>query len=230
MVLLLGISCQDIEDAAKKPAVVDWEKNNYGIRKASSGRQEDLLNTVNIDTNAPQLPKRIKAPKHNQRRKLTRPTITRNNLKVRSRSRGRSDIHSESEKFKADLSRDKIISSNKNNPQVVRIGLMNHSTYKTKSKDLKRDGLGSTDVHKSKSINHKREGLRSSRLRFRMNLRPAITESVLKVNMIEDNVSSSVKPNTASYERNSWEKSESGTEKTTFPTKKGTTTKVGIFV
>merc|ERR1712106_208772 len=91
VVFILGVSCQNLEDVDKKPAVVDWEQNNFGIRTAHSGSQEDLLNKVNIDSNAPKIPKRAKTLRHQPRRKLTKPIVKRNELRVRSRSRTKSD-------------------------------------------------------------------------------------------------------------------------------------------
>ena len=82
MVLFLGVNCDGEKDAEKKPAVVDWEKNNFGIRTSHS--HEDVLNNVNIDTDAPQIPKRVKPSRHEPRRKLIKPTITRNKLRIRS--------------------------------------------------------------------------------------------------------------------------------------------------
>ena len=89
MVLFLGVNCEAEKDAEKKPAVVDWEKKKFGIRTSHS--HEDVLNNVNIDTDAPQIPKRVKPSRHEPRRKLIKPTIMRNKLRIRSRNKSESD-------------------------------------------------------------------------------------------------------------------------------------------
>merc|ERR1711892_32935 len=80
--LFLGVSSEESKDD-QTPAVVDWEKNNFGIRTSHS--HEDDLDNATIDRNAPQLPKRIKPVRHEARKKVIKPTITRNKLKIRSK-------------------------------------------------------------------------------------------------------------------------------------------------
>merc|ERR1711892_688695 len=80
---LLCVCCEEIQDD-HKPAVVDWEQNNFGIRTSHS--HENVLNNVNIDRNAPRKPKRVKPVRHKLERKQIQPTITRNNLKIRHKN------------------------------------------------------------------------------------------------------------------------------------------------
>merc|ERR1712106_891739 len=80
---LLCVCCEEIQDD-HKPAVVDWEQSNFGIRTSHS--HENVLNNVNIDRNAPRIPKRVKDVRHKSGRKKIQPTITRNNLKIRHKS------------------------------------------------------------------------------------------------------------------------------------------------
>merc|ERR1719320_1373672 len=80
-VVLGGVSCNQLGE--KKPAVVDWEKNNFGIRTSHSS--QDFLNDVNIDTNAPQITRKKGHFRHESRRKEQKPPIIRNNLRIRSR-------------------------------------------------------------------------------------------------------------------------------------------------
>merc|ERR1711892_1259819 len=80
---LLCVCCEEIKDD-HKPAVVDWEQNNFGIRTSHS--HENVLNNVNIDRNAPRIPKRVKPVQHKSERKQIQPTIRRNNLKIRHNS------------------------------------------------------------------------------------------------------------------------------------------------
>ena len=84
MFLFLGVSSEESKDD-QKPAVVDWEKNNFGIRTSHS--QQNGLNNVNIDRNAPQIPKRVKPLRHEPRRKVIKPALTRNKLRIRSKSK-----------------------------------------------------------------------------------------------------------------------------------------------
>merc|ERR1719320_1116678 len=79
-VILGGVSCNQLDE--KKPAVVDWEKNNFGIRTSHSS--QDFLNDVNIDTNAPQITRKKGHFRHESRRK-EKPPIIRNNLRIRNR-------------------------------------------------------------------------------------------------------------------------------------------------
>merc|ERR1719320_2224698 len=79
-VVLVGVSCNQLGE--KKPAVVDWEKNNFGIRTSHSS--QDFLNDVNIDTNAPQITRKKGHFRHESRRK-EKPPIIRNNLRIRNR-------------------------------------------------------------------------------------------------------------------------------------------------
>merc|ERR1712106_1071495 len=81
VLLCLCMSCNESK-GEQKPAVVDWEKNNFGIRTSHS--HDDGLNKVNIDINAPEIPKRVKTSRHEPRKKAIKPTITRNKLKIRS--------------------------------------------------------------------------------------------------------------------------------------------------
>merc|ERR1719430_1427873 len=67
----------------KKPTVVDWEKNNFGIRTSHSS--QDFLNNVNIDTNAPQITKKKNPFRHESRKKDQKPPIIRNYLRIRNR-------------------------------------------------------------------------------------------------------------------------------------------------
>merc|ERR1719320_1146342 len=80
-VVLVGVSCNQLGE--KKPAVVDWEKNNFGIRTSHSS--QDFLNDVNIDTNAPQITRKKGHFRHESRRKEQKPPIIRNNLRIRNR-------------------------------------------------------------------------------------------------------------------------------------------------
>merc|ERR1719320_2192633 len=80
-VVLGGVSCNQLGE--KKPAVVDWEKNNFGIRTSHSS--QDFLNDVNIDTNAPQITRKKGHFRHESRRKEQKPPIIRNNLRIRNR-------------------------------------------------------------------------------------------------------------------------------------------------
>merc|ERR1719320_1508491 len=80
-VILGGVSCNQLGE--KKPAVVDWEKNNFGIRTSHSS--QDFLNDVNIDTNAPQITRKKGHFRHESRRKEQKPPIIRNNLRIRNR-------------------------------------------------------------------------------------------------------------------------------------------------
>merc|ERR1712106_886140 len=82
VLLFLTVSCEESNDE-KKPAVVDWEKNNFGIRTSHS--HEDGLDNAAIHRNAPQLPKRIKFVRHEARKKVIKPTIARNKLKIISK-------------------------------------------------------------------------------------------------------------------------------------------------
>merc|ERR1712106_304639 len=85
VILFLGLSIEESQDK-KKPAVVDWEQNNFGGRTSHS--HADGLNNVNIDRNAPQIPKRVKPIRHEPRKKLIKPTVTRNKLRIRGESKG----------------------------------------------------------------------------------------------------------------------------------------------
>merc|ERR1719430_1753627 len=67
----------------KKPTVVDWEKNNFGIRTSHSS--QDFLNNVNIDTNAPQITRKKNPFRHESRKKDQKPPIIRNYLRIRNR-------------------------------------------------------------------------------------------------------------------------------------------------
>merc|ERR1719320_1103116 len=80
-VVLVGVNCNQLGE--KKPAVVDWEKNNFGIRTSHSS--QDFLNDVNIDTNAPQITRKKSHFRHESRRKEQKPPIIRNNLRIRNR-------------------------------------------------------------------------------------------------------------------------------------------------
>merc|ERR1719320_1102904 len=80
-VILGGVNCSQLGE--KKPAVVDWEKNNFGIRTSHSS--QDFLNDVNIDTNAPQITRKKGHFRHESRRKEQKPPIIRNNLRIRNR-------------------------------------------------------------------------------------------------------------------------------------------------
>merc|ERR1711892_1098943 len=82
LIFFLTVSCEE-SNVEKKLAVVDWEKNNFGIRTSHS--HEDGLDNATIDRNAPQLPKRIKPVRHEARKKVIKPTIARNKLKIRSK-------------------------------------------------------------------------------------------------------------------------------------------------
>merc|ERR1711892_1029733 len=79
---LLCVCCAEIKDDHKL-AVVDWEQNNFGIRTSHS--HNNILNNVNIDRNAPRIPKRVKPVRHKLERKQIQPTIRRNNLKIRNK-------------------------------------------------------------------------------------------------------------------------------------------------
>merc|ERR1711892_476026 len=84
VILFLGLSIEESQDK-KKPAVVDWEKNNFGGRTSHS--HADGLNNVNIDRNALQIPKRVKPIRHEPRKKVIKPTVTRNKLRIRGESK-----------------------------------------------------------------------------------------------------------------------------------------------
>ena len=83
MVFLSGIISIEGKEDEKKAPVVDWEKNNFGIRNFHS--QADVLNTVNIDKHAPDIPKRMNKSRHKPKRKSTKPPIIHNKLKIRGR-------------------------------------------------------------------------------------------------------------------------------------------------
>merc|ERR1711892_770822 len=82
--LCLCLSCE-VSNGEQKPAVVYWEKNNFGIRTYHS--HDDGLNKVNIDINAPEIPKRDKPSRHEPRKKVIKPTITRSKLRIRNKSK-----------------------------------------------------------------------------------------------------------------------------------------------
>merc|ERR1719427_1388557 len=81
-VVLGGVSGDELGD--KKPAVVDWEKNNFGIRTSHSS--QDFLNNVNIDTNAPQITRKKNPLRHESRKKDQTQPIIRNYLRIRNRT------------------------------------------------------------------------------------------------------------------------------------------------
>jgi len=197
VVFILGVSCQNLEDVDKKPAVVDWEQNNFGIRTAHSGSQEDLLNKVNIDSNAPKIPKRAKTLRHQPRRKLTKPIVKRNELRVRSRSRTKSDEKPT-----------EPVNTNKDHREQIQ----SSSKSKIMNSVVRRKSSRSSSEPKSRGTDQRREGLRSARLRSRISPRiRATTESVLKVNTIEENLESSlkVKTNFADFKDNFLKKTSS---------------------
>merc|ERR1712106_1290143 len=184
VVFILGVSCQNLEDVDKKPAVVDWEQDNFGIRTAHSGSQEDLLNKVNIDSNAPKIPKRVKSLRHQSRRKLTKPIVKRNELKVRSRSRTKSDEKSTGTEPE---------NTNKDHREQLR----SSSKSKIMNSVARRKSSRSSIEPKSRGRDQRREGLRSARLKSRISPRiRATTESILKVDTIEENMESSLKVKT----------------------------------
>merc|ERR1712106_584136 len=84
VLLCLCMSCNESK-GEQKPAVVDWEKHNFGIRTSHS--HDDGLNKVNIDINAPEIPKRVRPTRHEPRKKLIKPTIMRNKMRIRSKSK-----------------------------------------------------------------------------------------------------------------------------------------------
>merc|ERR1712106_782043 len=192
VVFILGVSCQNLEDVDKKPAVVDWEQNNFGIRTAHSGSQADLLNKVNIDSNAPKIPKRAKTLRHQPRRKVTKPIVKRNELRVRSRSRTKSDEKSTG-------------TEPENTHKDHREQLRSSSKSKIMNSVARRKSSRSSSEPKSRGTDQRREGLRSARLRSRISPRiRATTESILKVDTIEENMESSlkVKTNFADFQDN----------------------------
>ena len=83
MVFLSGIISIEGKEDEKKVPVVDWEKNNFGIRNFHS--EADVLNTVNIDKHAPEIPKRMNKSRHKPKRKSTKPPVIHNKLKIRRR-------------------------------------------------------------------------------------------------------------------------------------------------
>ena len=197
MVLFLGVNCEAEKDAEKKPAVVDWEKNNFGIRTSHS--HEDVLNNVNIDSDAPQIPKRVKPSRHEPRRKLIKPTITRNKLRIRSRNKSESDEEpSELENTTTDHNKEEVRSSGRfRSANSVARRKSSRSSSETKS------------TRKDTTTTQRTEGFRSARLRSRISPRlRATTESVIKVDTVEDNLRSSfqVKPNFAEFKENFMEK------------------------
>merc|ERR1712106_304226 len=199
VVFILGVSCQNLEDVDKKPAVVDWEQNNFGIRTAHSGSQADLLNKVNIDSNAPKIPKRAKTLRHQPRRKVTKPIVKRNELRVRSRSRTKSDEKSTG-------------TEPENTHKDHREQLRSSSKSKIMNSVARRKSSRSSSEPKSRGTDQRREGLRSARLRSRISPRiRATTESVLKVDTIEENLESSlkVKTNFADFKDNFLKKTSS---------------------
>merc|ERR1711892_1054651 len=158
VVFILGVSCQNLEDVDKKPAVVDWEQNNFGIRTAHSGSQADLLNKVNIDSNAPKIPKRAKTLRHQPRRKLTKPIVKRNELRVRSKSRTKSDEKTTGTE---------PVNTNKDHREQLR----SSSKSKIMNSVARRKSSRSSSEPKSGGTDHRREGLRSARLRSRISPR-----------------------------------------------------------
>ena len=179
MILFLGVSSEESKDE-KKPAVVDWEKNNFGIRTSHS--HEDGLNSVKIDRNAPQIPKRVKPLIHEPRRKGIKPTITRNKLRIRSKSKseedpGELDQTPKDHKTKKDRSADGFRTDNAvNRGKSLRIA--------PETKDIRKDATG----------NHRPEGLGSGRLRSRISprIRPT-TVTAVKADTMEESLKSSSK-------------------------------------
>merc|ERR1719317_567070 len=75
-VVLSGVSCD--KHGEKKPELVDWKLNNFGIR--TSRNSPDFLNTVNINTDTHQISRRRKPSRHESRRKQQNPAIIENNI------------------------------------------------------------------------------------------------------------------------------------------------------
>merc|ERR1711862_385162 len=77
-VVLSWVSCDN--HGEKKPELVDWKLNNFGIR--TSRNSPDFLNTVNINTDTHQITRRRKPSKHESRRKQQNPAIIENNIRT----------------------------------------------------------------------------------------------------------------------------------------------------
>merc|ERR1719228_1244270 len=143
LALTSNIGCKNVND--KKPAVIDWEQNNFGIRTAHTEGHEDLLNNVNIDRNAPQIPKRLKSLRHQPRRKVTQSSITRNKLKIRSR----------------------IDSKTNSDDKPNKIEKTNQDQSKNDSGSSIRKDLRTSVRQKSSGINKKEENVRYARFRYK---------------------------------------------------------------
>merc|ERR1711892_1548826 len=156
MILFLGLSIEESQEK-KKPAVVDWEKNNFGGRTSHS--HEDGLNNVNIDRNAPHIPKRVKPIRHEARKKVIKPTITRNKLRIRDKSKSEQKP-SQLENTMTDYKQEEERSTSRIRPanSVNRRTNLRISTQTSK-------------IRKDINPNNRSEGFRSGRLRSRISPR-----------------------------------------------------------
>merc|ERR1711892_574796 len=194
LIFFLTVSCEVSKDG-KKPAVVDWEKNNFGIRTSHS--HEDGLDNAIIDRNAPQLPKRARPVQHEARKKVIKPTITRNKLRIRSKPKSKEEAR-EIEHTRIDEKQEEERSS----------GRYRTANSVTRRKSL-RISTDTSDKRKDTTTNNRPEGFRSGRLRSRISPRiRATTETPLKAETIEHSLTTTfkVKPKFADFKESFMEK------------------------
>merc|ERR1711892_228299 len=198
MILFLGLSIEESQEK-KKPAVVDWEKANFGIRTSHS--HKDGLNNVNIDRNAPHIPKRVKPIRHEARKKVIKPTITRNKLRIRDQSKSEQKP-SQLEHTMTDYKQEEERSTGRFRP----------ANFVNRRTNL-RISTQTSEIRKDINPNNRPEGLRSGRLRSRISPRisPRIRSTTgmpLKAETIEDSLTSTfkVKPKFADFKESFMEK------------------------
>jgi len=188
--LFLGISCEKPEDG-KKPAVVDWEQNNFGIRTSHSN--EDVLNKVNIDANAPQIPKRVK-PKHKQRKNEKSKIKARNNLRIRMRNK------MESVKEPGELES----TTTHTTKQDIRSSGRSSSANSVARRKTSRTSGETKQTKQNSGTRNIAAGIRSARLRSRVHPRlRTTTEAVIEAETLEETLPSALKlkPNFADFKQ-----------------------------
>jgi len=179
VILFLGLSIEESQDK-KKPAVVDWEKNNFGGRTSHS--HADGLNNVNIDRNAPQIPKRVKPIRHEARKKVIKPTVTRNKLRIRGESKGEQEP-SQLEHTMTDYKQEEERYTGRFRPA-------NSVNRRTNL----RTSTQTSETRKDINSNNRPEGFRSGRLRSRIIPRiRSTTGTPVKAETIEESLTSTFK-------------------------------------
>jgi len=188
VVFALGVSSEEA-DNEKKPEVVDWEEKNFGIR--TSHNYENSLHRLNIDTNAPHIPKRIK-PKHKPRRNEKKELKLINNLRIRKRNKVNNlNVPGELGSTTKDTKKQDITPS----------GRSGSANYVARRKTL-RTSSETKQTRVNSGTSKRTGGFRSPRFRSRIPPRAReTTEAITGVDILEDTLTSSLKlkPNFAEF-------------------------------